>query len=579
MNSKHRYRIAELIIENYSDEEICNILNREFNLSCEKQQIQSKRNFSFLNDFYFDFINEHPEISRYVFYVFMKFPMLWFSAKDLVKIIKKEYLKDFTSKEINKSIYKYLKFAVSWNKDNYTYQLSSNMVKISITNIEQEIKGKKHMENKKHSTDIYEIPSNDDLKTCIFYPIVFENIPIVSELRNKYSSIRNEIHSITKKIKTNEIFNEENIDDIIKTPSSWRDEALIYWLMSKRQEAFGKLEKSQELNLLIRDLRNPYSAFFKLIETNVENVSFANDNPKFNSILNEVGRDNKITKKEADYILEKANEMLVDTDKVKLYLNNPFLGYETFKVFIDEICLDGKITEKEKAYIEEKAEAYNVPEDQLNKMLNAGLIRASITQDLNNNEVFYDLVLIYLIANSFSIIRVQELLLKTIKGRLSNLGNRVVELRDLLFDELMFGLVQKYAYFSKINDISNLFDVLLIDAPDIEFAKSVFLEGRNENPKSSSNNKSKIESSRINNTNFLVKYVNKPLIQLFYLTFDSSTGYSILNINEGHPLYDKESNELIVKLASSLYHTRNTMVSRSIDPFIERFHQNLNLIE
>ena len=46
-------------------------------------------------------------------------------------------------------------------------------------------------------------------------------------------------------------------------------------------------------------------------------------------------------KKKEPNLEEKAAEYFIDPDKLKMYLDNPFLGHETFKMFIDQICEDG----------------------------------------------------------------------------------------------------------------------------------------------------------------------------------------------------------------------------------------------
>ena len=104
-----------------------------------------------------------------------------------------------------------------------------------------------------------------------------------------------------------------------------------------------------------------------------------------------------ITQNEKVYLEEKAAEYFIDPEKLKRYLENPFFGHETFKIFIDQICEDMVITEVERNYIEEKANQYNVSLDEMNKMIDIGLNRAAFHKKLINSSEFYDIILIYLI--------------------------------------------------------------------------------------------------------------------------------------------------------------------------------------
>jgi len=170
----------------------------------------------------------------------------------------------------------------------------------------------------------------------------------------------------------------------------------------------------------------------------MENLSFREDSPEFDHIIREVCRDNVITKKERAYLEEKAAEYFIEPDKLDRYLDNPFLGHETFKIFVDQICEDAIITETERSYIVEKAKQYNVPSLMLEKMISEGILRAKFAKDLSLDEDFYEVVLIYLFANAFDIKSLNEKYSEIIIGEQKNtafekkLENKKIELFNFL---------------------------------------------------------------------------------------------------------------------------------------------------
>ena len=173
---------------------------------------------------------------------------------------------------------------------------------------------------------------------------------------------------------------------------------LIYkYKKQKNQTIEDSLYVVQLKELII----NPFKNYFSLSNMNMGHISFKDDSVEFDKIIREVCRDNIITVNEKKYIEEKASEYFIDPEKLKRYLDNPFFGYESFKIFIDQICEDGIITDVERVYIVEKAEQYNVSEDKMEEMINIGLVRSSLLKKLSRYNEFYEIVLIYL---SFTLI-------------------------------------------------------------------------------------------------------------------------------------------------------------------------------
>ena len=248
----------------------------------------------------------------------------------------------------------------------------------------------------------------------LLYPIVYKGFPDRNFIKDKLDQIFN---YLIDEIKTVKGFPSENvlIDLLLifeEGLNTYKHDAFLYRLIYLHKTKSKKeLEDSLEIQQLKAQIEAPFKYYFSLSNMNMEHLSFREDSPEFDHIIREVCRDNVITKKERAYLEEKAAEYFIDHDKLKMYLDNPFLGHETFKMFIDQICEDGDVTETERHYINEKALQYNVPSHILEKMISAGILRAQFAEDLSQDDDFYEIVLIYLFANAYN--------LKTVEDKLS----------------------------------------------------------------------------------------------------------------------------------------------------------------
>jgi len=240
----------------------------------------------------------------------------------------------------------------------------------------------------------------------LLYPILYKGFPDRNFIKDKLEQI---INYLIDAIKTVESFPSEDVlidlllvfEDGLNT---YKHDAFLYHLIYQYKTKNTKeLEDSRALQQLKVQIVEPFKFYFSLSNINLEHLSFREDSSEFDSIIREVCRDNIVTEKERVYLEEKAAEYFINPDKLKTYLENPFLGHETFKIFIDQICEDGVVTDTELQYINEKAKQYNVPPLILEKMISEGILRAQFSVELSQDNNFYEIVLIYLFANTFNI--------------------------------------------------------------------------------------------------------------------------------------------------------------------------------
>jgi len=301
----------------------------------------------------------------------------------------------------------------------YKYQLEHNENTIETTEkpIEKEeeiIEGKSEQDEHIDLSEYINAFTEDSEE--LLYPILYKGFPnrdfinekldqIIDNLIDTFETIGNQpCEKVLNELKP--IFNQGL--------NTLQHDAFLYDLIYQHKEQFNKeFEDARAIALLKSQITDPFNHFFKLSNLNMEHLSFAEDSAEFDVIIREVCRDNIITVKERSYLAEKAKEYFIDTEKLNRYLNNPFLGFESFKIFVDQICEDGIVTETEKEYINEKAEQYNVPKELLKKMISTGLLRAQFTSQLAQDEDFYEIVFIYLFANAYG--------LKTVEQRLSSM--------------------------------------------------------------------------------------------------------------------------------------------------------------
>ena len=283
---------------------------------------------------------------------------------------------------------------------------------------------------------------NDHVQSLL-YPIIYQNYPSQEQIRTKG------VKNFTETLKTHipeypEILSIKVLDDLnaqfemdIQTSEH---EAFLYHLIHihNTQQDSKEETPSESVRLLTRQFQNPFLHFFKLVDDLIESKSFNSESPEFDRILREVCRNNVITQIEREFLEEKANEYFIDTQRLHAFLENPFVGHETFKRFIDQVCADGIITDSEKAYINEKSIEYNVPASTLEKMISNGLFQAHIKTSAINNHSFYEIATMYLIASAFNKNSITDSLQWMIKEMSTEKDNDTAlkEFSEMIFKDL-----------------------------------------------------------------------------------------------------------------------------------------------
>ena len=472
----------------------------------------------------------------------------------------------------------------------------------------------KYVESNKAETNKLIIDADDELPQT---KVIFEDNVKVSPNKNEYPTLSELLpkslffsHIPSKDFFKNNIRNYEirleqaavnlnyNVKEIKKAILCVKnnieddiDWELIYLLLK------DGIEKQDEIltkagEMLKTFAENPFKHFLSLLEATQENLNF-DDTPRFNEIIIEACRDNIVTEAEKELIFEKATEFGgVNLDKVELYLKNEFKNYPSFIVLIDEICLDGVITNKELKFIEEKARTYRIPEAVLGKLISSGLLRIKILNDLKNNNNFQEIVIFYLLSKAFKMDETFSFRFNSYIFDLNEIGTNYSDsmlIQKKLFSEALVAHLNHLMGFNVLNSDSQLTELLgfgKFSINDFDFStrklpkKELF-----ENFNSDNDNKKKNltllsdETILINNSIYNIIRKNMPIHPLFFYQYNSLKMQNEVVINIGHPYYKQESDFLIKQVACSFIHTKNTMTSREAEIFINRFHQNLNLIQ
>ncbi|MDC0231637.1 hypothetical protein OAK19_06685 [Aureispira] len=419
------------------------------------------------------------------------------------------------------------------------------------------------------------------------YPILYSDFPNPDYIVNNTNSIIvNLIQDL--KIENSPVTEDELLELIlIFQEGTYSHKYFLYvnYLICKFHTKEGGYSKSIPIQNLERYLNDPLRSFYSL--TNFDSVQYALDfnNTSFEQIVREVCRDNIITDKEREYLYEKARENFVDTHKLDKYLNNPFVGFETFKLFVDEICADGIVTTVEREYIEEKADQYNVSSSLLEKMIKSGLAKVSRAKEIEDNKAFEEFVLIYLFANVYQLHSIEHDMFEEYVS-----DNFIVDLEftnEYYFDELCSLLFKKSEYALYIEEIKHFSIFMLVDALGItigDFSSSNDLKNKEHHETQVYLNKQieKVNEEKIikiNNRIFIVKEANNPFSPLFFYEFDRMTGDHILRINISHHLYKNKNVDLIIKFAASIFDAKLTMTNPKTDRYISRILNNIELIE
>jgi hypothetical protein len=348
---------------------------------------------------------------------------------------------------------------------------------------------------------------------------------------------------------------------------------------------------SEAANMLMLYAKDPYSHFLSLLESAKDNISFE-ENPRFNDILTEVCRDNIVTPAERELVFEKAAKFGgINLDKVELYLNNEFRNYPSFILLINEICEDGIVTEKEMKFIEEKASTYRIPASILNQLIENSLFKVKVFEQLKTYSDFKEIVLIYLLSQVF---KIDDEFSFSFNNYISELKENEIDyssslgINKKLFLEKLLKHLNKLIGFDFFVQDRNLFDLLInwnLTLTDFDFnkvnvkSKAGFDINSSESYKKNLNTAFNDEAIVINNSVYNILRKNMPIHPLFFYQYNSLKMQNEVVINIGHPYYSIESDFLIKNVACSFIHTKNTMTSREAEIFINRFHQNLNLIQ
>ena len=320
----------------------------------------------------------------------------------------------------------------------------------------------------------------------LLYPILYKGFPERNEITEKLDQIINYLLDALNNLNG---FPSENIliNLLLVFESklnTFKHDAFLYHLIYKyKKQKNQSIEDSLYVNKLRELTKNPFKNYFSLSNMNMGHISFKDDSIEFDKIIREVCRDNIITVNEKNYIEEKASEYFIDSEKLKRYLDNPFFGFESFKIFIDQICEDVIITDVERVYIVEKAQQYNVSEAKMEEMINIGLIRSTLLKKLSKSNEFYEIVLMYLVSHSFDIKSTKNIIFEAIQDGSFNKIDNLLSIHFIVIEDLKQKLYIKFNNLSGWNNIKQLIEKLNIKFIDNEKALSIINNYENEQGK------------------------------------------------------------------------------------------------
>jgi hypothetical protein len=415
----------------------------------------------------------------------------------------------------------------------------------------------------------------------LLYPILYKGFPDRNFIKERLEQI---INYLIDAIKTVEGFPSEDvlIDLLLAFEeglNTYKHDAFLYRLIYQyKTKGKQELEDSRAIQQLKVQIEDPFKYYFSLSNMNMEHMSFREDSPEFDHIIREVCRDNVITKNERVYLEEKAAEYFIDPDKLKLYLDNPFLGYETFKMFIDQICEDGVVTDTERQYINEKAEQYNVPFHILEKMISSGILRSQFAEELSQDDDFYEIVLIYLFANTFKLKPVAQMLSVLFnEAQGSILQTDEIVLKKEAFFKLFCDTIMEDNELMRlktkdVQDIYNFYDILNLYPKNLnQFNQKVnLLEA----------SKTGVDEININGYFYKIEWINVKNKPLFFEEYKNST-YSI-TLNENHWFFENKGvseKNIIEKMILSLVSTKSDFYGSELDSFFNKLQGNIDLLK
>ena len=329
----------------------------------------------------------------------------------------------------------------------------------------------------------------------LLYPILYKGFPNRNNIREKIDQI---IYYLIDSIDIIKDFpSEKALEDlqvtIEKGLNTYKHDAFLYKLIYQHKNIYSKdFEDAKEISLLKSLLSDPFKNFFDLCNMNMKHISFAEESTDFDHIIREVCRDNIITKTERLYLEEKAKEYFIDSNKLERYLDNPFFGYETFKIFVDQICEDGIVTDIERKYIIEKSDQYNVPKAKMEEMINLGLANSSLFSKNIKIKEFYDIILIYILSYSFDIKNLTSYISERFKLGKFNSEQEILLTKSFTLEELKISLLRDHSInVDELESVDQIFKKLNISY--VEFKQALARHNINKNEPS----KSTIEQQKL----------------------------------------------------------------------------------
>jgi hypothetical protein len=422
-----------------------------------------------------------------------------------------------------------------------------------------------------------EIGGYDELqfKKGLGYSIFYNEIPTPNHFKKNADAYKAfllkkaALNGVNREKVMTAIFNIQNsIDDIL----DWR---LLFTLFISEID-FASLTPNESLCQLYSIGKAPFQNFLIQIETYQANLNFKEDG-KFQSIIEEICRDNKVTDAEEAYLMEKAELYGIDKGKVQLYISNEFRNYPSFAPLIDEICEDGVITHAEKQYIEEKAKIYNIENEILEKLINIALFKVNLFQQLKANVHFRRIIVFFFfiqIRDSDNpelagVIRFMTSLSKldddsSIESRLKLLSSQLLTAtRKIITSDDLIELVELD------EDYDELLISLGIDQTEFLFdADKRGIERFRE-----------LSTSRVSEKTFKLKEIHAVFHPLMSFDFDRDSGDHVILINIGHKSYNPAAKKVLIEIASAMYYSKLSMTDPNVDRFIQRINNNIDLVE
>lgn len=419
---------------------------------------------------------------------------------------------------------------------------------------------------------------NNNHDQSLLYPIIYKNYPTQDQIRAK--GIRNFVETLKThipeypKILSIKVLDDLNAQFEMEIQTS-EHEAFLFDLIHLHNTTEGREEQpSDSISNIEGMLSNPFMSFFDFNSRIDSTISFKEVNPEFDKIVKEVCRNNEVTQVEKAFLFEKAREYCIDEVQIESYLNTPFIGRSTFKVFVDQICQDLVVTDSEAAYIHEKAIEYNVPEATLNLMIEAGLLQAQIHQSLLSSPEYYDFVLACILCSvicpASDSADIRWIISETTKSDIKPL-----EIKNNT--SLALGTLQPYLPIKITDDISvhRILEILGLSILTHQNAIDLYLSDTGKAH-------SKVDHGKlakqiiIDGTNYIFVITQSPLAPLFW--FKIEQGENHVFINSDHEQFPLLNLDTLASFLSVLFHTKISFTDKTGDIFARKFSHHFELL-